>query len=335
MSDAHLIEAFLEMQSVERGAAANTIAAYARDLAGYAAFVAGRGGALGAGRDDVAAYMARLAGEGFAASTQARHLSAVRQFHKFLYGEGRRPDDPTATVDRPKAARPLPKVLSEAEVDRLITTAAAPPADDETPLDALRRLRLSALLELIYATGLRVSELVSLPAGAIRPDARVTTVRGKGDKERMVPIGTRARAAVARFREAAAAAGRTGVAKPAAPASAKSAARPATRAAPESRWLFPAFSASGHMTRQAFARDLKALAARAGIAPGRVSPHVLRHAFASHLLAHGADLRVVQTLLGHADIATTQIYTHVLDEKLRELVETRHPMARAPATGGG
>lgn len=331
MSDAHLIEAFLEMQSVERGAAANTIAAYGRDLAGYADFVARRGGALGAGRDDVSAYMARLAGEGFAASTQARHLSAVRQFHKFLYGEGLRPDDPTATVDRPKAARPLPKVLSEAEVDRLITTAAAPPAEDEAPLDALRRLRLSALLELIYATGLRVSELVSLPAGAIRPDARVTTVRGKGDKERMVPIGTRARAAVARFREAAAAAGRTTAAKP----TVKSAARPAVRAAPESRWLFPAFSASGHMTRQAFARDLKALAARAGIPPGRVSPHVLRHAFASHLLAHGADLRVVQTLLGHADIATTQIYTHVLDEKLRELVESRHPMARTPAAGGG
>ncbi|ODN69020.1 site-specific tyrosine recombinase XerD [Methylobrevis pamukkalensis] len=307
MRDDDLLDAYLEMQSVERGAADNTLAAYRRDLADWLGFLAARKRpSVEAGREDVEAFMAGLAGRGMAATTQARRLSAVRQFHKFLYAEGHRSDDPTSTVERPRKGRPLPKILSEDEVSRLLDGArhsAALPR--ERPLEALRATRLSALLELLYATGMRVSELVSLPANAIRTDARVLTVRGKGNKERLVPIGGRAREAVEAWRAALA----------------------AHRGAAESPWLFPAVSESGHLSRQAFARDLKEFAAGVGLAPDKVSPHVLRHAFASHLLQNGADLRVVQSLLGHADISTTQIYTHVLDERLRKLVEEHHPLA--------
>ncbi|SON57857.1 Tyrosine recombinase XerD [Hartmannibacter diazotrophicus] len=307
MSERHLVEAFLEMQSVERGAAENTLAAYQRDLDAYLECLSGHGAsAVTASRSDVEAFMADLAAQGMAPSTQARRLSAVRQFHKFLYAEGRRNDDPTATVARPRKRQPLPKVLSEDEVGRLLDTVRARAfAPHERPLEGLRAMRLHVLLELVYATGMRVSELVSLRSAAIRRDARVMTVRGKGDKERIVPVGGRAREAVEAWRSALAASGRQ-------------------QGTP---WLFPAFSESGHVTRQSFARDLKDAAASVGIRPELISPHVLRHAFASHLLANGADLRVVQALLGHADISTTQIYTHVLDERLRQLVETHHPLA--------
>jgi len=300
MSGVHLIEAFLEMMSAERGAARNTIAAYGRDLADYAGFLAGRGkGPESAARDDVVAYLARLDGEGLAAASAARRLSALRQFHRFLCADQIRSDDPTRIIASPRARRPLPKVLSVAEVDRLLATAEAEANADAAPQKQAAALRLYVLLELLYATGMRVSELVSLRRAAVMRDASFLTVTGKGNKERVVPVNDRARDAVKAWL--------------------------ATLA--PGPWLFPAQGEAGYLSRQVFARDLKVLAGRAGIATARVAPHVLRHAFASHLLQGGADLRVVQTLLGHADISTTQIYTHVLDEKLRTLVETHHPLA--------
>jgi integrase/recombinase XerD len=302
MSEAHLIEAFLEMMSAERGAAANTIAAYRRDLSDYLGFLAGKAsGPRSAGRELVVAYLQRLAGEGLAASSSARKLSAIRQFHRFLCADGIRGDDPTRIVASPRARRPLPKVLSVTEVDRLLATAEAEANADASPQKQAMAQRLYVLLELLYATGMRVSELVGLKRAAVMRDAGFLTIRGKGDKERVVPLTDRARDAVRAY---------LGATPP----------RPGL-------WLFPARGADGHLSRQVFARELKELAGRAGIASARVAPHVLRHAFASHLLAGGADLRVVQTLLGHADIATTQIYTHVLDEKLRTLVESHHPLA--------
>lgn len=312
MRDGHLIESFLEAMGVERGAADNTLAAYGRDLAEYAGHLEGAGRSVAdAGREEVASFVAAMARRGLARTTQARRLSAVRQLHRFLYDEGLRTDDPTSTVDRPKAARPLPKVLSAEEVDRLIEAAHAAAADPEaTPAEALGRARFAALLEVLYAAGLRVSELVSLPASVLRGEGRAILVRGKGDKDRLVPFGARAREAVLAYRRRLAESGRHA----------------------GSRFLFPASSAEGHLTRQQFARELKLHAAGLGIAADRVSPHVLRHAFASHLLAGGADLRVVQELLGHADIATTQIYTHVLDHRLAALVADHHPLADgAPA----
>ena len=297
MSDGHLVDAFLEMMSAERGAAKNTIAAYRRDLGDYAAFVAGRGASLGnADRELITTYLARLEAEGLKASSSARKLSAIRQFHKFLAADAVRGDDPTRIIASPKARRPLPKVLSIAEVDRLLRLAEEEAEAPEAPADAAR---LHLLLELLYATGMRVSELVELKRSAVMRDASFLTVKGKGGKERIVPLTDRARDAVMAYL-----------------------ARPAT-----GPWLFPSSGEAGHLARQVFARDLKSLGARAGIGAARLSPHVLRHAFASHLLAGGADLRVVQTLLGHADISTTQIYTHVLDERLRSLVEAHHPLA--------
>ncbi|HVW93834.1 MAG TPA: tyrosine recombinase [Devosia sp.] len=296
----HLIEAFLEMMSAERGAAANTIAAYGRDLADYLAYLGSRRRApLSAGREDVVAYIAGLEAEGLSASSSARRLSAVRQFHRFLVTEGLRADDPTRIVSRPKAARPLPRILSVVEVDRLLSLAESEANAEAGPGRRAASLRLYVLLELLYATGLRVSELVGLRRGAVMRDTSFLTVVGKGSRERVVPLNDRARDAVRAY----------------------------LPTLPPGAWLFPATGKSGHLERQVFARDLKALAGRAGIGAARVAPHVLRHAFASHLLAGGADLRVVQSLLGHADISTTQIYTHVLDEKLRTLVETHHPLA--------
>ncbi len=297
----HLIGAFLEMMSAERGAAANTIAAYRRDLSSYAGFVAGKKETLeNCSRETVNAYLDFLKQEGLSASSSARQLSAVRQFHKFLCADGIRGDDPTRIVSSPKTRRPLPKVLSVAEVDRLLSFAEAEALKPATPAKQEAALRLYCLLELLYATGLRVSELVALKRAAVMREGSFITVTGKGNKDRVVPMNDRARDAV-----------RVWVAK-----------LPA-----KSTWLFPAKGESGHLARQVFARDLKDLAGLAGISSSRVAPHVLRHAFASHLLAGGADLRVVQMLLGHADISTTQIYTHVLDEKLKTLVETHHPLA--------
>lgn len=307
MRERHLVESFLEMMSAERGASRNTLDAYARDLEAWGEHLSSEGsGFLQASPPDVRSFMGALSAAGMAASTQARRLSAVRQFHRFLFSENLRGDDPTSVVDSPRQGRALPKVLSAGEVDRLISQARreADSAAGEARAPALRML---ALIETLYATGLRVSELVSLPASAARGD-RFITVCGKGNKERLTPLSEPSRDAMLRWiacmREEDAGAGRG--------------------------FLFPARSETGHLTRQQFARDLKSLGARAGIAASRLSPHVLRHAFASHLLENGADLRVVQQLLGHSDISTTQIYTHVLEERLRRLVEENHPLARTP-----
>jgi integrase/recombinase XerD len=313
LSAAH-VEAFLEMMSAERGAAANTLEAYRRDLDDAAMVLKASGATLVLAQTaDLRAYLLDVGRRGFAASSQARRLSALRQFYAFLYGEGLRGDDPTGILDAPKKARALPKVLSVEEVTRLLSCAeeeakAANPASRER----VRSLRLLALLELLYATGMRVSELIGLPAGVLTQDGRLLLIRGKGNKERMVPLSHSARAALEAY------------------AAARSALCGDDE--PDSAWLFPADSESGHLARQVFARELKGLAARAGLPSAAVSPHVLRHAFASHLLQNGADLRVVQELLGHADISTTQIYTHVLDERLQRLVTTHHPLAKAGET---
>jgi integrase/recombinase XerD len=300
MSGLHLVDAFLEMMSAERNAARNTIEAYRRDLGDYSHFLAGRGvSAMTAQREDVVAYLASLDAQGLAASSAARRLSALRQFHKFLCSDQIRADDPTRIVASPRTRRPLPGVLSVAEVDRLLVTAESEANAEAAPQKSEAALRLYVLLELLYATGMRVSELVSLRRAAVMRDASFLTITGKGNKERVVPVNDRARDAVKAW----------------------------LAVLPPGPWLFPAGGEDGYLSRQVFARDLKGLAGRAGISVARVAPHVLRHAFASHLLQGGADLRVVQTLLGHADIATTQIYTHVLDEKLRTLVETHHPLA--------
>jgi integrase/recombinase XerD len=295
------IEAFLEMMSAERNASANTLSAYERDLTDLAEFLARRGRAPDAADEEqLSAYLADLADRGMSPTTAARRLSAVRQFHRFLVAERIRADDPSAVLDAPRRGRRLPKYLSEAETEALIA-AAAEPARAGDP----KAVRLLVLVELLYATGLRVSELVSLSWGAVADGARMIQVRGKGGKERLVPLSVPARAAIARYLPL----------------------RATFETAGPSRFLFPSEAAAGHLTRQQFANLLKDLAIAAGIPPSRVSPHVVRHAFASHLLAHGADLRTVQTLLGHADIATTEIYTHVLDERLKALV-ARHPLAR-------
>ena len=302
-----LIAAFLEAIAAERAASRNTIEAYRRDLGDYSAFLASRGvDALKASSDDVRGFLAHRGAAGLKASSLARQLSSVRQFHKHLYLDGRRGDDPTMAIEGPRRSRPLPKLLAMAEVDKLLAVAREGlDAEGRPAAERLRATRLSCLVELLYGSGLRVSELIGLPKSAARAREPMIAVRGKGAKERLVPVSEPARAAVAAYRAALEAR---------APGAAKS------------PWLFPADSASGHLTRQAFARELKALAAAAGIAAARISPHVLRHAFASHLLQNGADLRVVQDLLGHADISTTQIYTHVLDERAKAMVRDLHPL---------
>ena len=306
-SDDALVELFLDMLAAERGAGANTLSAYGRDLADLAAYLRERGGTLSrATTDDLRGYLGSLAARGFKSSSVARRLSAARQLYRFLYAEGRRADDPAAVLEGPKRARALPKVLSVAEVDRLLAQARAAMSKDEQALpQRLRAVRLNCLLEVVYATGLRVSELVALPTAAARRDQRMLVVRGKGGKERLVPLNEAAKRAMADYL----------------------ALLKKTERTAQSKWLFPSFGGSGHLTRQHFARELKALAAEIGIAPSRLNPHVLRHAFASHLLHNGADLRVVQTLLGHADISTTQIYTHVLEDRLKSLVRDLHPFA--------
>ncbi|PSJ53176.1 site-specific tyrosine recombinase XerD [Kumtagia ephedrae] len=303
MRNAAAIEAFLEMMSAERGAAANTLSSYRRDLEDAGEAIGGLAHADTAGIRD---YLADISARGFAATSQARKLSVLRQFFKFLYAEGLRADDPTGTLDAPRRDRPLPKTMSEAETSRLLDRAAAEAA--ERPDDA-SAARMHALVEVLYATGLRVSELVGLPLSVATRDDRFFIVTGKGNKERMVPLSQKARSAM-----------RGWLAR-----------RAGSPAFAESPHLFPAASDTGYLPRQVFARDLKALAARAGIASAKISPHVIRHAFASHLLQNGADLRAVQQLLGHADISTTQIYTHVLEERLMRLVNEHHPLADAPS----
>ncbi len=301
------VESFLEMMSAERGAATNTLQSYERDLEDARSFLNGRGVRLTeATADDLRAYLGHLARQGFAASSQARRLSALRQFFKFLYGEGLRSDDPTGILDAPKKGRALPKTLSVDDVTRLI--ARAETEANEPDGNPLLKRRMHLLVELLYATGMRVSELVSLPASVLAQTGRFLVVKGKGNKERLVPLSRAAVAAMEAYRTALAA--------------------EADNDPSAGDFLFPAASKEGHLPRQVFARDLKALAGRAGIRAATLSPHVLRHAFASHLLQNGADLRAVQELLGHSDISTTQIYTHVLEERLHELVQTHHPLAK-------
>ena len=298
------VDLFLDMIATERAASRHTLDAYRRDLEDYTAFLASEGrDAVTAGTDDVRGYLAALARRHLAPASVARRLSAIRQLHRFLYAEGKRKDDPAAVLEGPRRGRPLPKVLSIDDVTRLLDAAHAAAGNAQVrPAEQLRAVRLACLLEVLYATGLRVSELVTLPASAARGE-EMLFVRGKGGKERLVPLGDAARRAMRAYLDLRKEAG-----------------------AAASRWLFPSFGESGHVTRQHVGRELKELAAHAGLNPAKVSPHVLRHAFASHLLANGADLRVVQALLGHADVSTTQIYTHVLDERLKSLVRDLHPL---------
>jgi integrase/recombinase XerD len=299
---------FLDMIAAERGAARNTLDAYERDLADYCDFLEGLGaGPMSAGTSEIRAYLGNLDGRGFKPTTMARRLSCVRQFHRFLYVEGRRAEDPAAVIEGPRRGRPLPKVLTPKEVDRLLAVAQEGIADPARPAaERLAAARMHCLLETLYATGLRVSELVSLPRSAARAREPLLAIKGKGGRERLVPLSEPSRVAMKTYLELLAEL-RPGLAK--------------------SPWLFPADSQSGHLPRQVFARDLKTIASAAGLRADLVSPHVLRHAFASHLLQNGADLRVVQELLGHADVSTTQIYTHVLDERTRSMVRDLHPLS--------
>ena len=301
MSAAGWTEAFLEMMAVERSAARNTLTAYAKDLEDASGFLASRGRDLAdASLEDIEAYFGDLSARGLSPATAARRRAAVRQFYRFVLGEGWRKDDPSRRVDAPKKGRPLPKVLSREEVDRLIAAADAK--------DGAQGLRVACMIELLYASGLRISELLALPLAALARDPAYLIVRGKGGKERLAPLNDAARTAVKAYLPV------------------RSSFLP--KGQKDNPWLFASRGKGGRLTARRFSQLLQEAAVAAGVDPGKVSPHVLRHAFATHLLEGGADLRVVQTLLGHADIATTQIYTHVAGDRLREVVETRHPLAR-------
>jgi len=294
-------ETFHEMLMAERNASANTIEAYRRDLKDASEALRNRGDLADASVETLRAYVESLGRQKLKPATAARRLSALRQYFKFLVTEGLRADDPTAGLDAPKRGRPLPKVLSETEVVAMIEAVARE--------DKAAAIRLGALMELIYGSGLRVSELVSLPLATAKRDQPFLVVRGKGAKERLVPLGDAARQALNAY---------LAVRDKFLPRSVKA-----------SAWLFPSSGESGHLTRQRLGQLLKDAAAKAGIDPARVSPHVLRHAFATHLLDHGADLRALQKMLGHADIATTQIYTHVATGRLAALVSEAHPLGKA------
>ena len=301
MSGSGWVEAFLEMMAVERASAKNTLTAYGKDLADAQAFLgAHRNSLAGASAEDVEAYFNALSDRGLSPATAARRRAAVRQFYRFVLGEGWRTDDPSRRVEAPKKGRPLPKVLSRGEVDRIIAAASA--------RDGGQGLRLGCMVELAYASGLRISELTALPLAILAQDPAYLIVKGKGGKERLAPLNDAARGAVKAYIE---------VRKTFLP-----------KGDVANPWLFPSHGKSGRLTPRRFAQLLDEAAADAGIDPARVSPHVLRHAFATHLLEGGADLRVVQKLLGHADISTTQIYTHVAGERLREVIETKHPLAK-------
>ena len=298
------VEAFLEMMAVERDASPHTLSAYARDLADAEASL-GSKGLIEADETAIESWFASLSTRGLSAATAARRRSAVRQFYRFALGEGWRTDDPSRRLDAPKQGRPLPRTLSRDEIERLLAAAAAS--------DRIGAVRMLALVEMAYASGLRVSELLGLRVEAVRRDPAWLVVRGKGGKERLAPLNTAAREAVKTWLAV-----RDAARKPAKD----------KKAAPDSVWLFPSSAADGHLTPRRFAQMLDQAAIDAGIDPARVSPHVLRHAFATHLLEGGADLRVVQTLLGHADIGTTQIYTHVATDRLSQVVHSKHPLAR-------
>lgn len=301
---ARWVQTFLQAQAAELDAATNTQLAYARDLQGFAAWLTDKGLHFShVTQDQIESYLIDCAAEGLAKSTRARRLSAIRQLFRFAFDEGWRSDNPAMQIKGPGRAQRLPKTLDLAEVDRLLDAARASKGDG---------LRNSCLMELLYATGMRVTELVSLPVSAARGDPRMLLVRGKGGKERLVPLSPPARAAMAEYLTA----------RDAAEEAARKAGKPA------SKYLFPSHGTSGHLTRHRFFALIKQFAVTAGISPAKVTPHVLRHAFATHLLAGGADLRSIQTMLGHADIATTEIYTHVLDARLTELVLQHHPLAK-------
>ena len=311
-SNPKLINLFLDMLAAEQGAGENTLDAYRRDLTDFSEFISRAGQSFaGTETQTLRDYLSDLDTRGFKSSSVARRLSAMRHLFRFLLNERIRSDDPAAILSGPKRGRGLPKVLSIADVDRMLTRAKElAEAEGASPQQRLRAMRVYCLLEVLYATGLRVSELVALPLSASRRDASMIVVRGKGNKERLVPLNEASRQAMTDYLAA------MDVLKP-----------EKKKNAGPSKWLFPSFGESGHLTRQHFARDLKELASASGLAPRLVSPHVLRHAFASHLLHNGADLRIVQTLLGHTDISTTQIYTHVVEERLKSLVRDLHPLA--------
>ena len=320
MNDAKCIDLFLEMQAAERGAAANTLASYSRDLDGLAAHLSAQSIAIDkASGPDLKRYMQRLSEQGMATTTLARKRSCMRQFYKFLYAEGLSPANPATALVAPKLARPLPSVLSETDVDALLNSAAS--TTNAAGKQSYKGLRLHTMMQLIYASGLRVSELVGLPLAAARPaDLRTHTailiIKGKGGRERLVPVTPDACDALLAYlpaREAYLAE--------------KGASYASQHLAKAKTYLFPSNNPAGHLTRHRFAQLLKGLAQEAGLNPAKISPHVIRHAFATHLLSRGADLRSVQKMLGHADIATTQIYTHILEERMRRLVETNHPLA--------
>jgi integrase/recombinase XerD len=302
------VEAFLEMMAVERAAARNTLSAYAKDLADASAFLAGLGRDLtDAGLEDIEAYFLSLGARGLSPATAARRRAAVRGLYRFALGEGWRADDPSRRIDAPKKGRPLPHVLTRDEIDRLIAAAAAK--------DGVAGLRLACMVELLYASGLRISELLALPLAAVAREPAYLIVKGKGGKERLAPLNDPARAAITAYLPARASF--------------------LPKGAKESPWLFPSRGAGGRLTARRFAQMLSEAAVVAGVDPSRISPHGLRHAFATHLLEGGADLRAVQKLLGHADIATTQIYTHVAQDRLRAVMEKSHPLARRRRPSGG
>ncbi|WP_299842587.1 site-specific tyrosine recombinase XerD [uncultured Roseovarius sp.] len=307
-SEQHWISSFLEAQAAELGAAQNTIAAYDRDLTDFHAWLSGKAISLAAaGQNDVEAYLVWCDAQGLAKSTRARRLSAIKQLYRFAFEERLREDNPAIRIKGPGRDQRLPKTLSEAEVDRLLDAAR------QSARSAKDRSRNTCLMELLYATGMRVSELVSLPVAAARGDPRMLLIRGKGGKERLVPLSPPAREALTEWLEL------------------RDTAEDAARAkgfAP-SPYLFPSSGKLGYLTRHRFYMLIKELSVYAGVSPAKVTPHTLRHAFATHLLANGADLRAIQTLLGHADVATTEIYTHVLEERLKELVLEHHPLAKA------
>lgn len=316
-SDAKLTGLFLDMLAAEQGAGPNTLDAYRRDLTDFSEFLGRVGHTFADAETQILRdYLADLDTRGFKSTSVARRLSAMRHLYRFLLNERIRSEDPAAILSGPKRGRGLPKVLSIADVDRMLRRAKElSEAAEASPAKRLRALRLYCLLEVLYATGLRVSELVALPRSAAKRDARMIVVRGKGNKERLVPLNEASRQAMADYLAA------TEAAKENNNTEKKKDSLAALK------WLFPSFGESGHLTRQHFARDLKELAVASGLQARLVSPHVLRHAFASHLLHNGADLRIVQTLLGHTDISTTQIYTHVVEERLKSLVRDLHPLA--------
>ncbi len=309
-----IVERFLEMLSAERGHSANTLDAYSRDLANFSSFIHKRDRALErATADDVTNFIALMVEEGLAASSRARRLSALKQFFRFLVADGIRADDPAAMVGGPKREAALPKTLTVDEVD-LLLAAARRKVDESRNGQRAKALRLYCLLEILYATGMRVSELVALPRSALIGDERTLTIKGKGGRQRMVPLNPAAQDVLVLFlRE-------------------RDAATASEHGNGGSPWLFPSWGQQGHLTRQRLAQELKLLAHQAAIDPSRVSPHVLRHAFASHMLERGADLRALQKLLGHADISTTQVYTHLREGHLRRIVHEHHPLSERQRT---